>query len=143
VIGEGSTLLAVCGAHLQGQPLHPVLLRLGAVLVEVTRTAPIYTMVALPGGAQPRPGLIRRRVGGGALEVEVYEIAIAALGALMVTVTSPLAIGSVVLTGGQSVLGFVCEGFAETAAADITRFGSWRKYLAAARTATEPGPARA
>jgi hypothetical protein len=108
-----------------------MLLRLGAVLVEVTRTAPMYSMVLLPEGALPRPGLIRRRTTGSAIEVEVYRIAVAALGTLMVTVTSPLAIGTVVLTGGRQVLGFVCEGFAATDLADITRFGSWREYLAA------------
>jgi hypothetical protein len=41
VIAGGSTLLAVCGAHLQGQPLHPVLLRLGAGLVVVNTTPPL------------------------------------------------------------------------------------------------------
>ncbi|HST85352.1 MAG TPA: hypothetical protein VLL08_26665 [Kineosporiaceae bacterium] len=127
---ESTALLAVCGAHLQGQPLHPMLLRLGAVLVEVTRTAPLYTMVLLAEGAVPRPGLIRCRTGGSALEVEVYRIAVAALGPLLVTVASPLAIGSVVLAGGEQVLGFVCEGFAGAESVDLTHFGSWRKYLA-------------
>jgi allophanate hydrolase len=127
---ESTALLAVCGAHLQGQPLHPVLLQLGAVLVEVTRTAPLYTMVLLSEGAVPRPGLIRCRSGGSALEVEVYRIAVAALGPLLVTVTSPLAIGSVVLASGEQVLGFVCEGFAGAESVDLTQFGSWRKYLA-------------
>ena len=131
MIPESTARLAVCGAHLQGQPLHPVLRRLGAVLVDVTRTAPIYRMVLLAEGAQPRPGLIRCQTGGAAVEVEVYRIAISALGALMVTVASPLAIGCVILAGGEQVLGFVCEGFADTASEDITRFGSWRKYLAA------------
>jgi allophanate hydrolase len=132
---EPAALLAVCGAHLRGQPLHPVLQRLGAELVQVTSTAPVYQMVLIPQGPDdvcPRPGLIRRRGGGGgSLEVEVYRLAVVALGPLLVTVTSPLAIGSLVLADGSTVLGFVCEAFVDEELGDITRFGGWRGYLAA------------
>ncbi|MFI7585900.1 hypothetical protein ACIB24_02350 [Spongisporangium articulatum] len=128
---EHTALLAVCGAHLQGQPLHPVLESLGAVLVSLTRTAPVYRMVLLAaaGGDHDRPGLIRCPDGGASVEVELYRLPVAGLGALMVTVASPLAIGSVVLDDGSLVHGFVCEGFAEVGARDITSFGSWRNYL--------------
>jgi allophanate hydrolase len=126
--------LAVAGAHLAGQPLHPVLLGLGAALVRRARTAPLYRMVALPpaAGLPPRPGLIRRDAGGAAIEVEVYELPVAALGALLVTVVSPLAIGTVVLDDGSEVPGFVCEEYAAAGAPDITRHGGWRRYLASA-----------
>jgi allophanate hydrolase len=138
-----TTLLAVCGAHLSGQPLNPFLIGLGARFVGVDRTAQQYRMVALPShpdvpdtgsgprpGVPPRPGLIRRAEGGGSIELEVYRLPISALGALLVTVAPPLAIGSLTLASGQQILGFVCEGYAEMESTDITHFGTWRAYLA-------------
>jgi allophanate hydrolase len=131
-VPEATALLAVCGAHLSGQPLHPVMDSLGAVLVSLTRTAPAYRMVLLSGADHDRPGLIRCRDGGASVEVEVYRVPVAGLGALLVTVGSPLAIGSVLLDDGSLVHGFVCEGFVDDEATDITSFGSWRTYLGAA-----------
>jgi allophanate hydrolase len=134
-----TSLLAVAGAHLSGQPLHPFLLGLGAEYLSTTRTAPVYRMVALPGRAAgeewpgspavpPRPGLIRAG-DGAAIEVEVYRLPVAALGSLLVTVAPPLAIGSVLLADGRQVPGFVCEGYAREGAPDITHLGGWRRFL--------------
>ena len=97
-------------------------------------------MVALPalvcsGGlpaVPPRPGLVRDPTGGGALEVEIYELPVAALGRLLLTVAPPLAIGTVALTDGTAAPGFVCEGYAASVAPDISAYGGWRGYLASA-----------
>lgn len=126
-------LLAVAGAHLSGQPLHGDLVARGGCLTVVTRTAPVYRMVALPSRADvpfPRPGLIRDPRGGAAVEVEVYRLPVSAVGSLLLTVAPPLAIGTVTLADGTDVAGFVCEGYAADEAPDITRFGGWRSYLA-------------
>jgi allophanate hydrolase len=139
--GSATALLAVCGAHLSGQPLNPFLLTLGAQFVAPDQTAPFYRMVALPrlhpapgpspqAGIPPRPGLIRLAAGGESIEVELYRMPIDTLGALLVTVAPPLAIGTLTLLNGEQVLGFVCEGYAESTSPDITRFGSWRGYVA-------------
>ena len=124
------TLLAVCGAHMRGQPLHPALLGLGARPAGTAGTAPLYRMVALPG-SPARPGLIRTRSGGASVEVELYELPHAGLGELVAGIPPPLAVGTVVLADGREVTGFVCEGYAGDAP-DITRYGGWRAYLAAA-----------
>ena len=133
--GEPTTCLVVAGAHLRGEPLHPALLALGARFVRATRTAPVYRMVALPAldspATPPRPGLVRDPRGGEALEVELYELPVAALGQLLLTVAPPLAIGTVALADGGSAPGFVCEGYAAGAVPDISRYGGWRRYLAA------------
>jgi allophanate hydrolase len=136
---ELTTLLVVAGAHLRGEPLHPSLLALGARFVRATRTAPEYRMVALPaldgvGGGPavpPRPGLVRDPGAGEALEVEIYELPVATLGRLMLTVAPPLAIGTVALADGSAAPGFVCEGYAT--GPDISAYGGWRGYLAAER----------
>ena len=52
-------LLAVCGAHLQGLPLHHQLTDLGAQFVERTETSENYRLYALPNttpAARPRAG---------------------------------------------------------------------------------------
>ncbi|HEX2311254.1 MAG TPA: gamma-glutamylcyclotransferase, partial [Vicinamibacterales bacterium] len=120
--------LVVCGAHLRGQPLNDQLLALGARFGRATATAPFYRMYALPGG---RPGLVRAD-GGAAIEVEVWRLGAAALGRLAASTRAPLAIGTVELADGTSTRGFVCEAYAAAAAEDITAFGGWRAWLAAA-----------
>lgn len=128
-----TTTLVVCGAHLSGQPLNPFLLSIGAVLTGSGRTAPCYRMYALPAGpgrAPARPGLVRQPEGGAAVDVELYELPVPALGALLLTVAPPLAIGRLMLADGTEPLGFVCEGYAEELGDDITEFGGWRDYVA-------------
>jgi allophanate hydrolase len=122
-------LLAVCGAHLEGQPLNHQLTDRGARLVARTATAPTYRMVALPTDP-PKPGLVRVAAGGAAIEVEVWALDTAGFGSFVAAVPAPLAIGTVLLADGTSVPGFTCEGVAVAGAPDITAHGGWRPYLA-------------
>jgi allophanate hydrolase len=57
------------------------------------------------------------------------------LGSFVQGVGAPLGIGKVELQDGSQVCGFICEGHAAATAADITHFGGWRPYLAAAHGA--------
>ncbi len=123
-----TTDVAVFGAHLAGQPLNPVLVRLGGRLRRACRTAPAYRMVLLPGAIE-RPGLVPCSPGS-AIEGEVWSLPSDAVGAFLGTIASPLGLGTVRLDDGEC-LGFVCEAGAE-AAADITAHGGWRAYRAAA-----------
>ena len=118
--------LAVCGAHMRGQPLNGQLLGLGARFVRATTTAPAYRLYALPGGE--RPGLVRTP-GGRPIEVEVWRLSAAALGALLARVPPPLAIGTVELADGSQPRGFLCEPHAVADAPDISLHGSWQAYL--------------
>jgi allophanate hydrolase len=120
----------VCGAHLSGLPLNSELTRRGARLRTATRTAPRYRLFALAGGPPHRPGLLRDRNEGAAIEVEVWELTVEALGSLVSVVQAPLSIGDVELEDGSTVKGFLCEAYAALAATEITPFGGWRAYLA-------------
>jgi allophanate hydrolase len=122
--------LAVCGAHLQGQPLNHQLLERGAILLERTVTAPEYRLFALPGGPPARPGLVRVETQGAAIEVEVWSLPAAAFGNFVAGVPAPLAIGKLTLAGGRQVSGFLCEAHAVNRAQDITQYGGWRAYQA-------------
>jgi allophanate hydrolase len=120
--------VAVCGAHLDGQPLNRQLTDRGAQLVRRTTTAPAYRMVALDT-VPPKPGVVRVAEGGGALEVEVWALDAAGFGAFVDEVPAPLVIGTVELADGSTVNGFLCEPHAVAGATDITTFGGWRAWL--------------
>ena len=122
------TLLMVCGAHLQGLPLHFQLEELDAYLVEQTTTAPKYRMFALET-QPPKPGLIRDAAQGAALEVEVYSIPLANLGPFVAQIPHPLGIGKVELANGSWVTGFIAEPVVMKEGREITKLGGWRKYL--------------
>lgn len=124
-------LLAVVGAHLSGLPLNHQLTSRGARLVRATTTTANYRLHALSGTVPPKPGMVRVASGGAAIAVEVWRMNVAAFGALVAEVPPPLAIGTVTLIDGQAVKGFLCEACAVADAPDISRFGSWRAYLAA------------
>jgi allophanate hydrolase len=74
---------------------------------------------------------VRTGVGGASIEVEVWRLPAAAVGAFLAGVPSPLAIGSVELADGTRVKGFLCEAVATSAAEDVTGFGGWRAVLRA------------
>lgn len=128
--------VAVVGAHLSGMPLNAELTRRGARLVQRARTAPAYKLYALPATVPPKPGLVREAgAGGAAIEVEVWELSLAAFGALVASVPSPLAIGTLELDDGSRVHGFLCESAAVRDALDISHFGGWRAFVAGAAPA--------
>ena len=121
--------VAVCGAHMSGLPLNAQLTDRRARLLRATRTAPEYRFFALPGGPPERPGLVRVDRDGMAIEVEVWAVPAEHFGSFVAGIPAPLGIGRVRLEDGTDVPGFLCEGLATAGAADITRLGSWRRYL--------------
>jgi allophanate hydrolase len=127
---EGYALLAVAGAHRTGHPLHPQLVAIGGSYRETTWTTDSYRMYALPSAGVPRPGLVKVASGGAPIEVELHSVPIAGLGALLVQIPAPLALGRVDLSDGRQVTGFVCEAYASAGGTDVTEYGSWPAYLA-------------
>jgi allophanate hydrolase len=130
----GRIQVAVCGAHLQGQPLNRQLVERGARLQATTRTAPIYRLYALAdaGNGVRRPGLAPVANGetGAAIEVEVWEMPEEHFGSFVAGIPAPLGIGRTQLADGRSVPGFICEAAGLAGASDITAFGGWRAWLA-------------
>ncbi|GAA2731727.1 allophanate hydrolase [Actinocorallia aurantiaca] len=122
-------VLAVVGAHRAGQPLHGRLRALGARPLGTAVTSPCYRLYALPGGRTPRPGLVRVPEGGVEVEVELYRLDTAGLGELLTETAPPLGLGTVELSGGRTVHGFLCEAHAVRHAPDISGHRSWPAYL--------------
>lgn len=125
-------LLAVCGAHMRGMALESQMQACGARFDSEAHTDDSYRFYALTAKDPIRPGLIRGAPGSGApIALELWMILPAGLGALMTMIDAPLGIGTVTLSDGRRVKGFVCEAIAATAdAQDITALGSWRSFLA-------------
>lgn len=132
-VPSGQVRVAVCGAHLEGQPLNVQLMQRGARLVARTRTAPEYRFYALTGAPPLRPGLVwvGEDPSGSAIEVEVWELPVRHFGSFVADIPPPLGIGTTVLADGTRVPGFICEPAGLQGAQDITHFGGWRSYLAA------------
>ncbi|MEW9857062.1 allophanate hydrolase [Novosphingobium sp. M1R2S20] len=121
--------LAVVGAHLKDMPLHWQLTSRDAKFVGAFETAPSYRLYAMADSVPPKPALVHSD-SGSAIAVEVYELGVAEFGSFVVEVPAPLAIGTVTLSDGTSVKGFVAEPRAITGAEDITSLGGWRAYMA-------------
>jgi allophanate hydrolase len=124
----GKTQIAVVGAHLSGMPLNHQLTDLGANLVRATRTAPSYTLYAIPETTPPKPGLVRSG-NGHAIELEVWEISHEGFGIFIAGIPAPLGIGTIELEDGSTVQGFLCEAHAVDGARDVSEYGGWRAYM--------------
>jgi len=120
--------VAVCGAHLEGLPLHHQLTDLDAVLLQKTSTAECYRMFALES-VPPKPGLVRDAVSGSAIEVEVYVLSEQAFGRFVHQIPHPLGMGKLELSNGTWVPGFIAEPIVAESGIEITQFGGWRAYL--------------
>lgn len=127
---EPTVQLAVVGAHLDGQPLNWQLVERGARKISTTTTSSNYSLYALRGTVPPKPGLVRVAEGGRAIEIEVWELPLRNFGEFVADVPAPLAIGSLEISDGGWVKGFVCEPAAIADAEDISNHGGWRAYLA-------------
>ena len=120
--------LSVVGAHLKDMPLHWQLTSRNAIFVGAFDTAPNYRLYAMET-VPPKPALVHSE-DGAAIPVEVYELDLAAFGSFVAEVPAPLAIGTVTLSDGSSVKGFVSEPRATVGARDVTELGGWRNYIA-------------
>jgi allophanate hydrolase len=132
----GEIAIAVVGAHLSGMPLNGELKALGARLLEETATAPDYRLYALAASNPPKPGLLRVAQGqGSAIAVEIWALRAEGFGEFVAAIPPPMSIGTLRLSDGRTVKGFLVEADAVSGAADISSFGGWRNYLARTKAA--------
>lgn len=115
--------------------------RCGAQFSATAQTDDSYRFHALLAKAPIRPGLIRGVPGCGApILLELWEMTPAGLGQLLTMIDSPLGIGTLQLSDGRKVKGFICEAIAaQDLSEDITDLGGWRAYLAT-RAGTQTTP---
>lgn len=127
--GSSDTLeLAVCGAHMTDLPLNWQLRDRGGRFVRKARTEASYRFYALAGQPPARPGLVRTNADGVSIALEVWSLPKQALGPFIEGIPAPLGIGSIELSDGNWVKGFVCEQAGVQDAIDISDLGDWRLY---------------
>jgi allophanate hydrolase len=128
-VAADRSLVAVCGAHMSGEPLNAQLVTIGGRLHARGRTVAGYRLYALPG-TPARPALVFTGDGpAGGVELEVWSLPRSSVGTLLAAIPAPLGLGTVRLDDGSAVTGFLSEPYGLTAEQDITSFGGWRGWL--------------
>jgi hypothetical protein len=124
----GDVLLAVNGTLMRGLELNENLLAVGATFVCETRTEPVYRLWSID---DRHPAMVRVRVGGVAVAVEVWSVPVTGLVEILLGEPTGLSIGKVKLAGGREVLGVVAEPILCEGRPEITSHAGWRAYLSA------------
>jgi len=126
----GEISIAVVGAHMSGMALNGELKSFGARFLEAANTAPDYRLFALNGKPPARPGLLRVARGGTSVALEIWALPAEGFGRFVAAIPSPLSIGTLTLSDGRTVKGFLAEFDGVNGARDISEFGGWRKFVA-------------
>ncbi|WP_413718529.1 allophanate hydrolase [Silicimonas sp. MF1-12-2] len=124
----GEFALAVVGAHMSGLPLNHELTSRGGRFLSAAETSGSYRLYALAGGPPQRPGMLRSEPGA-AISLEVWAMPAKGFADFVSSIPSPLSIGTIELSDGKKVKGFLVEAAGTEGATDITSFGGWRSYL--------------
>lgn len=134
--------LAVCGAHLKGEPLHYQLQ--SADFLGAAETAPEYKMYAFKDGAISKPAMVFAgcantnsadgACAGRSFYVELYALSPEEFGKFVAAIPAPLGIGKVKLSDGRVVPGFIGDSsilkmIVAGSAIDISEYGDWRKFI--------------
>ena len=125
------------GAHMSGLPLNRELTERGGRFLCASQTAPTYRLYKLTDGPPFRPGLVRHPTGA-AIDVEIWALPSASVGAFLAGIPSPLGLGPVMMKDGTCATGFLCEQIATDDAEDITHFGGWRAFLQSLKPDPQP-----
>jgi allophanate hydrolase len=126
----GEIAIAVVGAHLTGMPLNGELKSFGARFLERTTTTADYRLFLLPGTTPAKPGLLRVGADAGvAVDVEIWTMPAEQFGRFVASIPAPLSIGTLTITDGRDVKGFLVEAEATRDARDISAFGGWRNFM--------------
>ncbi|WP_088893756.1 allophanate hydrolase-related protein [Leptolyngbya ohadii] len=126
---RGNLYLAVNGTLMRGLELNPNLLNVGATFVKETETAPVYRLWSIN---DRHPAMMRVTEGGRSIALEIWAVPAAGLAAVLMQEPPGLAVGKVLLNDGETVLGVLGEPFLCENQLEITEWGGWRAYTAAA-----------
>lgn len=114
----------------EGLPLNGQLTERGAIPLGPCETSADYRFYRLPG-TPARPGLVRVAKDGASIAGEIWALPMSAVGSFLDLIPSPLGLGSVSLSDGRVMKGFLCEAAGIEEAKDITAHGGWRAAMAA------------
>ena len=120
--------LAVNGTLMRGLELNGNLLNVGATFVREAETEPAYRLWSID---DRHPAMLRVREGGAAIALEIWDVPVAGLTAILLHEPPGLCIGKVRLSDGEVVLGVLGEPILCENKQEITQWGGWRTYIQA------------
>ena len=125
---KNTVLFAVNGTLMRGFSLEKNMKNTGARFVREDTTAPVYRLWSI---RDEHPAMIRVGKGesGVAVALEIWEVPDAGLVTILLGEPEGLAIGKVLLQGGESVLGVIAEPELVKGQKEISAYGGWREYL--------------
>jgi len=121
--------LAVNGTLMRGLELNPNLLAVGATFLSEAQTVPAYRLFSI---GDRHPGMYRVGSGGISVAVEVWSVPVEGLASILTKEPAGLSIGKVTMTSGEEMLGVLAEPILCEGQREISQFGGWRAYRAAA-----------
>lgn len=121
--------LAVNGTLMRGLELNPNLTTVGATFLREDQTLPAYRLFSI---GDRHPGMYRVAEGGIAVAVEVWDVPVEGLASILIKEPAGLCIGKVQLASGEETLGVLAEPILCAGRREISQFGGWRAYRAAA-----------
>jgi hypothetical protein len=127
-VDEG-VLLAVNGTLMRGLELNPNMLAVQARFVREDATAACYRIWSI---GDRHPAMMRTPGEGASVALEVWAVPPGGLASILANEPPGLCIGKVLLQDGSTVLGVLGEPFLCQGQREITTFGGWRAYTAAA-----------
>ena len=71
----------------------------------------------------------RQACAGVAVDVEIWTMPAEQFGRFVASIPAPLSIGTLTITDGRDVKGFLVEAEATRDARDISAFGGWRNFM--------------
>jgi gamma-glutamylcyclotransferase (GGCT)/AIG2-like uncharacterized protein YtfP len=124
----GSVHLFVNGTLMRGEKLHANLD--GARFCGERTTAPRYRLFSVD---DRHPAMVRDHMRGAAIAGELYEVPLPVLGTVLDREPAGLGLGVVALADGQLTLGVMWLALElPPSSRDISEYGDWRRYRAAA-----------
>jgi hypothetical protein len=125
-----TTLLAVNGTLMRDLELNSNLIDAGARFVREDQTDACYRIWSI---GDRHPAMLRTPGEGAYVALELWEVPVEAVAAILLAEPPGLAIGKIVLRDGSVVLGVLGEPFLCAGQTEITEFGGWRAYVASKR----------
>jgi len=126
-----TTLLAVNGTLMRGLKLNPNLTNAGGVFVREDKTDGHYRLWSIN---DDHPAMIRTIEPSSQVELEVWELPLAAFATVLSNEPAGLSIGKVKLADGSEVLGVLGEPWLVDGQREITETGGWRNYTEGKQT---------
>lgn len=120
-----TTLLAVNGTLMRDLELNSNLVNVGGKFIREDKTDKHYRVWSINDA---HPAMIRTLEESNSVDLEIWELPMAAFASVLSNEPAGLAIGKVKLANGTEMLGVLGESWLVEGQREITETGGWRNY---------------